>query len=238
MPPIDAAPVARTLASAAYQRIRNDIVSGTLVAGSKLKLEKLVREYEIGMSPLREALVRLVGDRLVITEDQRGFWVAPLSLDELDDISRVRTLIESEALRLSISNGDETWEHTLTAAFESLTDVEGTLQRTQLPVPQELFDLWEKRNQVFHTALVAACGSPWLIRLQELLYHQAERYRRVSLSQMHGRRFIHDEHVAIYDAAFARNVLRACRLTEEHLMRTYDAVRGEISRMKAATDAA
>ena len=230
---------ARTLARRAYQRIRADIVSGLLQPGSKLKLETLVQQYAIGMSPLREALARLVGDQLVKTEDQRGFWVAPLSLEELDDISRVRTLVETEALRLSIENGDEAWERGVRGAFEALSEVERDLPAIQQPIPQETLVLWEERNHAFHTALIAACRSPWLVRLQELLYHQAERYRRVSLSHSQGRRFVHDEHVAIFEAAVARNGLRACRLTEDHLMRTYDAVRGALARMQAeAADAA
>ncbi|GAB1408701.1 FCD domain-containing protein [Thermomonas brevis] len=230
---------ARTLARQAYQQIRHDIVSGKLVAGSKLKLETLVRQYQIGMSPLREALARLAGDQLVKTEDQRGFWVAPLSLQELDDISRVRNLVETEALRLSIEHANEAWERRLREAFKTLSEVESELTSNQQPIPQETLDLWERSNHEFHTALIAACGSPWLIKLQELLYHQAERYRRVSLSHSQGRRFVHDEHVAIFEVAIARNAVRACRLTEEHLMRTYDAVRGALARMQAeAADAA
>ena len=111
------------------------------------------------MSPLREALARLAGDQLVKTEDQRGFWVAPLSLDELDDISRVRTLVETEALRLSIENGDEAWERGVRGAFEALSEVERDLPAVQQPIPQETLVLWEERNHAFHTALIAACLS-------------------------------------------------------------------------------
>ncbi|MGJ4804642.1 GntR family transcriptional regulator [Luteimonas sp. SDU82] len=232
------APSARTLARRAYHRLRRDIVAGQLQPGSKLKLETLVQRYGIGMSPLREALARLAGDQLVKTEDQRGFWVAPLSLEELDDISRVRTLIETEALRLSIEHGDDAWEREVRDAFDALTRVEAELSALPQPVPQDTMDLWEERNQAFHTALVAACRSPWLVRLQELLYQQSERYRRVSLNYSQGRRFVHDEHVAIFEAAVARNALRACRLTEDHLMRTYDAVRGALARMQAESAAA
>ncbi|HRQ66468.1 MAG TPA: FCD domain-containing protein [Xanthomonadaceae bacterium] len=223
----------RTLARRAYHRLRHDIVSGALQPGSKLKLESLVQQYSIGMSPLREALAPLAGDQLVKTEDQRGFWVAPLSLEELDDISRVRTLVETEALRLSIENGDDGWERAVRDAFAELSQVEGGPSGMQQPVSQDTLRLWEDRNHAFHTALVSACQSPWLIRLQELLYQQAERYRRVSLNYSQGRRFIHDEHVAIFEAAIGRNALRACRLTEEHLMHTYDVVRGALARMQA-----
>ena len=171
---------ARTLARRAYHRLRRDIVHGQLAAGSKLKLEALSQTYDIGMSPLREALARLVGDQLVKTEDQRGFWVAPLSLAELDDVSRVRTLIETEALRLSIERGDADWEIRLRASFQALSEVEKDVVE-MAPAPQDVIDEWEERNRNFHYALISACQSPWLIKLQELLYHQsrAEMVRRI-----------------------------------------------------------
>ncbi|MEL1263016.1 GntR family transcriptional regulator [Pseudoxanthomonas putridarboris] len=225
---------ARTLARRAYHWLRRDIVHGQLAAGSKLKLEALVQHYEIGMSPLREALARLVGDQLVKTEDQRGFWVAPLSLDELDDISRVRDLIETEALRLSIERGGVEWENRLRAVFEALSEVEKDVTELAPQLPQQTLDEWEERNHAFHYTLISACESPWLIKLQELLYHQAERYRRVSLSVSHGKRFVHDEHQAIFEAAIERNALRACRLTHDHLMRTYDEVRKAVAAMDPA----
>lgn len=226
---------ARTLARRAYQRLRWDIVHGHLEAGSKLKLEALVQRYGIGMSPLREALARLAGDQLVKTEDQRGFWVAPLSLDELDDISRVRDLIETEALRLSIERGDQAWEADVRDAFAALSEVEREGQpQTQF---QATVDTWEDRNRQFHYALISACGSPWLTKLQDLLYHQAERYRRVSLDTSHGKRFVHDEHEAIFEAAMSRNALRACRLTHDHLRRTYDEVRRAVAERETLAEA-
>ncbi|MGX9718560.1 GntR family transcriptional regulator [Stenotrophomonas acidaminiphila] len=227
------ATTARTLAKRAYQRLRRDIVHGQWPPGGKLKLEALVQHYEIGMSPLREALARLVGDQLVKTEDQRGFWVAPLSLEELDDISRVRNLIETEALRLSIERGDEAWEARVRDTYDALNEVEGEVLGRGEGAPQELLDTWEERNRQFHYALVSACDSPWLIKLQELLYHQAERYRRVSLSASRGKRFVQDEHQAIFEATLERNALRACRLTHDHLMRTYDEVRRTVAALGA-----
>lgn len=220
---------ARTLAGRAYHEIRRDIVAGRLGAGSKLKLETLVQQYGIGMSPLREALARLIGDQLVKTEDQRGFWVAPLSLEELDDITRVRNLVENEALSLSIQNGDAEWEERLRQVFTDLAVVETPLSGAETPLPQDVIDEWEWHNQQFHRALIAACDSPWLLKLQDLLYHQAERYRRISLRSSRGKRFIHDEHTAIFEAAVERNALKACRMNQDHFMRTYEEVRHAIA---------
>lgn len=221
----------RTLSGRAYRRLRQDIVAGRLPAGSKLRLEGLVDDYEVGMSPLREALARLVGDLLVVTEGQRGFWVAPLSLDELDDVSRVRALIETEALALSIRDGDAAWEAQVRETFEALADVERALPEGEENLPADQLEAWETCNRAFHAALVAACGSPWLMRLRSLLYEQSERYRRVSLTVSRGRRSVHDEHVAILEATLARNALRACRMTEIHLARTAEEVRGAMLRL-------
>lgn len=222
--------VARTLADYAYQRIRSDIVSGALPAGSKLRLEALSQQYEVGMSPLREALARLAGDALVVVEGQRGFWVASLSLADLDDVTRVRGLIETEALQLSIERGGPEWERAVDRSFEELSEAEARLSREgETAVP-----LWEDANRRFHEALVSACDSPWLKRLRHLLYQQSERYRRISLITSGANRCVHEEHRAIHDAAVKRQTLKACRLTEEHLQRTAVQVRAALEAAESA----
>lgn len=221
----------KTLTDKTYRELRNDIIAGKLAAGSKLKLEGLSGEYQVGMSPLREALTRLIGDLLVVSEGQRGFWVAPLSLEELDDVSRVRALIETEALQLSIQRGGAEWERDVTASFRNLAEIEHDLPYTSELLDPKVLNDWECRNRAFHAALVSACGSPILIKLRTLLYRQSERYRRVSLNTSRDRRNVHDEHAAIFEAAIARNTLRACRMTDLHVRRTTDEVRQIIAKL-------
>lgn len=214
--------VMKTLADQAYQRIRSDIMSGVLEPGSKLLLEALSRRYDIGMSPLREALNRLASDHLAVAEGQRGFWVASLSLAELDDLTHVRGLVEVEAVRLSIQNADERWEQELREAFAELSRAEQKFRLAGEP------EAWELCNRRFHAALISLCGSPWLVRMQKALYLQSERYRRLSLSSVAPERNVHDEHAAIFEAAMERNVLKACRMTELHLRNTATVVRAWI----------
>ena len=215
----------RTLADTVYRMLRRDIVAGQLAPGAKLKLEGLVARYQTGMAPLREALARLTGDRLVITQNQRGFWVAPLSLEALDDVTRVRSLIETEALNLSIRNGTPAWEAAVRQSFAELAELERTLPHTSQMLDQAVVDEWEVRNWSFHAALVAASGSPMLGRLRDMLYQQSERYRRISVDASRAWRNVHDEHVAIFEATMDRNALRACRMMDHHLARTATEVR-------------
>lgn len=211
----------KTLAGRAYNDIRRDIVDGVLPAGSKLRMEALCKQYDVGLTPLREALARLVGDAMVVTEGQRGFWVAPLSIEELTDISDVRCLIETEALTRSIENGDDAWVEELTVAFDKLTQVETSLGAE--PDGDQMHQ-WEAANHKFHESLVSACGSPWLIKIRETMYRQAERYRHISLLTAYEDRCLHDEHEGIFHAAVNRQTLKAARLTELHLNRTAEAV--------------
>ncbi len=218
----------RTLANETYSQLREDILSGKYPPNTKLKLEGLLDAYDVGMSPLREALSRLVGDMLVVTEGQRGFWVAPLSLADLDDVTRTRGLLETQALALSIQNGDKDWETALTDTYERLSKVEKSLPESSADISPSLSKQWEQCNREFHSVLVSACNSPWLIRLRNLLYQQSERYRRVSLRESRGHRDIQDEHAGIYNAVIKRNTLKACSLIEHHLQQTADEVRKAI----------
>lgn len=214
--------VARTLAERVYANIRNDIVDGILPAGSKLRMEALSRKYDVGLTPLREALARLVGDEFVRSEGQRGFWVAELSIEEHEDLSAMRCMIETEALSRSIERGDDAWEANLKKSFDDLTRIETSLPENAND--QQLRE-WEAANEAFHQALVASCGSYWLIKIRDILHRQAERYRHISLSVSYGNRCLHDEHEGIYLAAINRQAIKASRLTEAHINKTAAAVR-------------
>ena len=115
---------AKTLVESSYNRLRSDIIAGKLVPGAKLRIEELRDDYRIRASPLREALNRLAGEGFVTVEEQRGFKVAPVSQDDLKDLSRMRIMLECEALRESIRNGGDEWEANLIAAHHRLQKVE------------------------------------------------------------------------------------------------------------------
>lgn len=226
-----------SLASRTHLRLRHDIVRGRLAAGCKLKLVELTGRYEAGMSPLREALARLCGEQLVVAEDQRGFRVAPLSLQELDDIARVRNLVTGEALNDAIAHGDDDWEARVRTTLAALGECEAAVSGRPVVLPADRLDVLEARNHAFHQALLSACRSPWLLKLQESFYHQAERYRYAALPRARDKRFTWDEHQAMAEAALQRNALRACRLHEEHLARTHASIRAALADRLSPTPA-
>ena len=209
----------KTLTDQAYKRLREDIVHGKLNPGEKLRIEHMKQTYEVGATPLREALYRLSADGFVQVQGQRGFRVADMSLDELTDITNLRVVLEGMALSQSVHNSDDEWESRVVAAFHHLTKAENQKE----PDIQE----WEVRNREFHLALVSCCNSPWLMRFYETLYDQHKRYRNISRIDRSNRRNVHAEHTTICDAALAKDVDTLCAANEQHIRRTAE-ITGQI----------
>ena len=85
---------ARTLATDLFEEIRSDILHNRLDPGARLMFRDLRERYRSGLSPLREALMRLATEGLVILEDHRGFRVAPATRDEMIDVANSRLLLQ------------------------------------------------------------------------------------------------------------------------------------------------
>lgn len=196
-----AAPVVQSQATFAFETIRRDIVLGVHIPGKKLKILDLAAELTVNPSAVREALSRLVPEELVVARDQRGFAVAPLSIEDLEDLTDLRCEVEAIALRRSLERGGIDWEAGLLAATHRVRATSPLLPKDKPTVNPE----WRRAHADFHTALVAACGSRRLLRLHAQLYEQSERYRGLSA---HGdvSRKVHDEHQAIVDRALARDI--------------------------------
>ena len=202
----------KTLVESAYNHLRADIIEGQLSPNSKLRIEDLRNQYGTGASPLREALNRLAGEGFVTVEGQRGFRVSPVSLEDLRDLTRIRILLECEALSDAIKNGDDDWEAEIVASFHLLSKTEENNDRQ--------FGEWEKRNDEFHEALVAASCSPWLLKFRHIVYEQHKRYRLLAILAHDEKRNLHAEHTIIKDAVISRDTKAACKATEEHITHT------------------
>ena len=202
----------RTLIERTYEELREDIVSGKLAPGTKLLIEHLKDQYDVGAGTLREALTRLLSDALVITEGQRGFTVAPINIEELTDITNLRVSVETQALRTSIRNGDRKWRELLQEKFDVLAQFER-------PLSPDYAKKWERANTHFHEALLSACGSPWSLRVIRQLTQHGERYRRYAIGLQSGRD-VHAEHALIFQSAIEGQDARAALALESHIRAT------------------
>ena len=202
---------ARTVGSSTYERIKRDIIFGRLAPGSKLKLDVLKDRYEASISTLRETLSRLASEGFVSAEEQRGFFVTPVSSEDMIEIANLRILLECSALRASIENGDTDWEGDLVAAHHKLH----LMEQRMLSGDHSEKELWKRYDWEFHLAMIRACNSRNLLALHAIIYDKYLRYQMLVLTYRGSEAAA--EHKAMFDAALARDAESAQTLLEDHI---------------------
>jgi GntR family transcriptional regulator, carbon starvation induced regulator len=222
MPPPNAESKVATLASAAYGRLRREIIAVEILPGSRLHTRQLCARYDMGLSPIREALSRLSSEGLVRQTDQRGFVVTQLTGADLDALTRTRCWLNETGLRESIVHGGDAWEESVIVSFHRLSRVSRFIDDARNPA-------WDAAHQTFHAALVAACRSSWLIGYCEQLFDAFERYRNLSAFTAAARPGHVDEHRAIMEAAVGRDADKACHLLRNHFELSATLVRKQLS---------
>lgn len=208
------------LVEQAFSRLRKDVLIGSYPAGTKLKVDELQQAYGFSSSPLREALSRLAQEGLVRADERRGFRVAPVSVEDLADITHMRLILDVQALADSIACGGDQWEAGIVAAYYRLEKMESRLSDG----PVMLDDEWSALHRDFHMALVAACPSERQRHWSGSLFDQAERYRRYSARHRKTPRRKSSEHKKIMEATLKRDVETACALLQEHILGTQRSV--------------
>jgi len=216
-----------TLASVAYESLRQDIIGARFEPGQRLHIQQLCEHYGMGLSPIREALNRLSRNGLVSQTDRRGFRVTPLSEGHLAELTRTRVWINELALRQSIAGGDLGWEEGVVLAYHRLSRIPRHVSGRS---GAEYNPEWEKAHRAFHAALIAACGSRWLVDFCEQLFDAADCYRHLSrVSSVQRREPRQDEHQLIMEAALARDTEKAAELIRRHVVKTADLVRERLA---------
>ena len=211
---------ALTLASAVYDRLRADILMGTLEPGRKLRIEFLGKHYATGHIPIREALNRLSSDGLVVRQDQRGFCVAPTSAEALEELTKTRCWLEGIALRESILRHTKVWEESVVLAHYRLSRTPRSLSAKVYRGNPE----WEQLHREFHLTLISNCGSRWMLDFCAQLADHSNRYRQIAFRQVYPRRNDTDGHLPIVEAALNGHADKAVKLLDAHLRFTAETI--------------
>jgi DNA-binding GntR family transcriptional regulator len=210
----------RSLTEALYRALRTEILGGRFAPGQRLRPGELGQQRGVSLNVVREALNRLCGEGLVDASPQLGFAVVQLSVEDLADLTALRSLVECSALRTSVEQGSLDWETGLVAVHHRLARTPMTGSDSSDVLTAE----WMQAHNDFHAATMAACGNRRLIALTAELAESAAIYRHWSQAHRRGRRDIAGEHRGVFEAALARDAELAARLHAEHIRRTADIV--------------
>jgi len=190
-----------------YQRIRSDIIFGVLTPSGRLKLDAMKEDYGVSISTLREILNRLTSEGFVVAEGQRGFEVAPVSIQNLRELAELRILLEHHAMAESFRAGDVEWEGRVVSAHHKLAATERTVQKEG-----DDPELRKRYDGEFHQALISSCGSRELVHTHAIVF---DKYFRDAL-RYRGTETI-NQHKALLECARKRDIKNARTVLTDHI---------------------
>lgn len=202
----------------AERALVNAILSGGLEPDARLSLPGLSVKFDLGATPLREALCSLTARGLVRVTENKGFRVAQVSYGDFADITQSSIFLQKAALTRAFVSADHAWEDRVVAATNRLLRV----VRSCSPLLEGDVEL-DAAHKDYHAALIAGCGLQGITRLHAALYDAAYRYRRVLKGRSLTNGLVMENHQRLSELVLARDPM-ALEEIEKHLMSTISTV--------------
>ncbi|MFC8720144.1 GntR family transcriptional regulator [Kitasatospora sp. NPDC057198] len=195
----------------ATEELRRAILAGSLAPGAEYSLRELAGMLDISFIPVREALRSLESEGLVIMRPGRSLVIAPLDLDDLRGIYRLRRALEPEIARRScVLLTDRELE-----LLESRASEFGAREHG-------MADIYDDHH-AFHLALLAPAATTWDIRVLTTLWRAGERYIRIGFGRLDPDPAEHERrgkaHADLLAAFRTRDPDTVAAAVEQHLAR-------------------
>jgi DNA-binding GntR family transcriptional regulator len=208
----------RLLRHTVYEQLRAEMISCQLAPGTELREAELASRFAMSKSPVRDALMRLEREGLVLSLPRQGYRVAPISLPDVMDMFHLRAALERACVERIAQDCSDT-------ELKSLNE----FRRFK---PQDWEGGFLAYNRAFHRRLAHLSGNA---RLRDHLIELIDLMERAVLMSLSNTkqgdpRALLDEHVALIDALQARAAKLAQRLAERHVNAAGKRVHNAISR--------
>lgn len=187
--------------------IRDRIMAGDLAPGAKLNQHRLAIELGMSRIPVRDALRSLAAEGLVTFRARATAVVAPLSMDDLQELYEIRISFEPRLARLAIPNLTERHFE----AMEEMIERMGSITES---------DAWLPLNNRFHETLYAAAGRQRSLDMVRVARRQTDRYTAVHIELNHA--LVDTEHRMILEAARRGHTTRLEALITAHISSSYE----------------
>jgi DNA-binding GntR family transcriptional regulator len=204
----DGVPSNRLFADRAYHELRDRIVTLRLPPGTVLREDELMRELDVGRTPLREAVKRLALEDLVAVQPRRGTFVSPVEAADIVHITEVRAELEGYAAELAA----------LRMSAETRVLAEQLLDEVDHLNESGDQDRLMRFDQRIHRFTWEASGNPYLIATLERYFTLSLRVWYLVLDRVPGLgHTVHDQ-VQLIEALIARDGARARTIMREHVL--------------------
>ncbi len=196
-----------TAADHIAEALRAAIQSGELADGVELSQVGLAQHFGVSRVPVREALRALEAEGWVTAPTHQRAFVQSLTPGEIDEIFRMRLLIEPDLLARAIPRLDAAAVADLQARCDAMDALRDHAR-------------WVADNRAFHRALLAPSAADFTVRLVENLTAQVERYLRLHHAGSDRQRDAGVEHRHLVDAVARKDARSARAILRKHIDRS------------------
>ncbi len=195
------------------QGIRNDILLGVYHPGEKLDVNKLVSEYGVSRTPIRDALNVLQREGLIEILPRIGYFVSRITIKDVEDVFQLRLIVETASAELAAHMISE----------EELNDLENLTSRYMIGDVQS-YKNFLAENRVFHYRIALATGNRRIAEVVDNLLNQMYRLLILRLDLRENADEMLMEHHRLLDAFRRRDAAAARLAMQEALQNAREAV--------------
>lgn len=201
---------AQTSSQRVYRRLKHDIVTCTLSPGKSLSEQELCRRYHTSRTPVREACHHLEKDGLIKIVPFRGYFVAPLTMAEYQNLNELQLIVEPAAAALAAQR----------VSREQLKQIRHWAEYVYRVGDQKSYYTFLERNYRFHVAIADAAANESLFKVVSEVHTRLMRFFYLVITvDAYGPKLA-AEHLAIVKAIAAGDADRARRRAIEHIVQT------------------
>lgn len=212
------------LSEQVYRLVRQAIVTGSLMPGAALQENAITGQLGVSRTPVREALLRLREDGLVVIRRQSGTYVAPIDASRVEEGIIVRESLEPRVAEIAASRID-------TASLDELARLTDIMGRAAERQDSKAFIA---ADDLFHQRLIDASGHLHIARIIQKVNAQLDRIRYLSVSEPIRAQTAVQEHHQLLAALAGGDRARAGSLLREHLKGSWVLIRQTLGAMTPA----
>jgi DNA-binding GntR family transcriptional regulator len=215
----------RSLSDTTYDRIKDDIVTCAFEPGQFIAQSELAEQYQVGLTPVREALRRLTQEGFVSSLPRMGFIVSQITPQDVDEIFELRMVLENAAVRLAALRAPES---TLDLIAESA-------KYTYLYKDRQSYTSFLKMNANFHISIAASTNNQRLAFQVSKTMDELTRVFHLGLDLRDSAEEMRQDHLVLVDALRKRDpdlaercIRREIQLSRERVLEAIRRYPGEV----------
>ena len=195
------------LSKKVYRVLKERIIKGDLVQGSKLLEAKIAEQLGVSRTPVREAIRELAVEGFVKISPNQGVEISNISIEDIQEVLQIRGVLEGLATKLAATK----------ITKEKIKELESFNKNMEKFVSKGDILSFIKESEKFHELVLDTCGNSRLIRFRKNLDDQIHRYRSISLNIPGRPEYALEEHRKITEALKQGDSSKADKLSKMHI---------------------